>query len=115
MRCPFGGMICGRYEVYENRAAGTGRKIGLNIVVLRAEELRAARFTPCFNGRREKEKAPAAEAAGALKGREAGPVSQGTVESYFWPLSTGGVPLWSCGTPTNTDPEQLPPLPSCAA
>lgn len=28
---------CGRYEVYENRAAGKGRKIGLNIVVLPAE------------------------------------------------------------------------------
>jgi len=28
---------CGRYEVYENRAAGKGRKIGLNIVVLPAK------------------------------------------------------------------------------
>jgi pimeloyl-ACP methyl ester carboxylesterase len=28
---------CGRYEVYENRAARTGRKIGLNIVVLPAK------------------------------------------------------------------------------
>jgi hypothetical protein len=28
---------CGRYEVYENRAAGNGRKIGLNIVVLPAK------------------------------------------------------------------------------
>ena len=27
-------VLCGRYEVYENRAAGKGRKIGLNIVVL---------------------------------------------------------------------------------
>ncbi len=30
-------VLCGRYEVYENRAAGTGRKIGLNIVVLPAK------------------------------------------------------------------------------
>src|SRR5882672_4825941 len=28
---------CGRYEVYENRAARKGRKIGLNIVVLPAK------------------------------------------------------------------------------
>jgi hypothetical protein len=28
---------CGRYEVHENRAARTGRKIGLNIVVLPAK------------------------------------------------------------------------------
>ena len=28
---------CGRYEVYENRAAGNGRKIGRNIVVLPAK------------------------------------------------------------------------------
>lgn len=30
-------VLCGRHEVYENRAAGTGRKIGLNIVVLPAK------------------------------------------------------------------------------
>jgi pimeloyl-ACP methyl ester carboxylesterase len=30
-------VLCGRYEVYENRATGTGRKIGLNIVVLPAK------------------------------------------------------------------------------
>ena len=30
-------VLCGRYEVYENRAAGTGRKIGLNVVVLPAK------------------------------------------------------------------------------
>lgn len=30
-------VLCGRYEVYENRAARTGRKIGLNIVVLPAK------------------------------------------------------------------------------
>jgi len=30
-------VLCGRYEVYENRAAGTGRKIGLNLVVLPAK------------------------------------------------------------------------------
>lgn len=30
-------VLCGRYEVFENRAAGTGRKIGLNIVVLPAK------------------------------------------------------------------------------
>jgi pimeloyl-ACP methyl ester carboxylesterase len=29
-------VLCGRYEVYENRTAGTGRKISLNIVVLPA-------------------------------------------------------------------------------
>lgn len=29
-------VLCGRHEVYENRAAGTGRKIGLNVVVLPA-------------------------------------------------------------------------------
>src|SRR5262245_47229171 len=31
-----GEALCGRYEVYENRAARTGRKIGLKIVVLPA-------------------------------------------------------------------------------
>jgi pimeloyl-ACP methyl ester carboxylesterase len=30
-------VLCGRYEVYENRAARQGRKIGLNIVVLPAK------------------------------------------------------------------------------
>ncbi|HEV8581227.1 MAG TPA: alpha/beta fold hydrolase [Thermoanaerobaculia bacterium] len=30
-------VFCGRYEVYENRAARNGRKIGLNIVVLPAQ------------------------------------------------------------------------------
>ena len=30
-------VLCGRHEVYENRAAGTGRKIGLKIVVLPAK------------------------------------------------------------------------------
>jgi pimeloyl-ACP methyl ester carboxylesterase len=30
-------VLCGRYEVYENRAALKGRKIGLNIVVLPAQ------------------------------------------------------------------------------
>ena len=30
-------VLCGRYEVYENRAASTGRKIGLHIVVLPAK------------------------------------------------------------------------------
>jgi pimeloyl-ACP methyl ester carboxylesterase len=30
-------VLCGRHGVYENRAAGTGRKIGLNIVVLPAK------------------------------------------------------------------------------
>src|SRR5882672_10605794 len=30
-------VLCGRYEVYENRAARKGRKIGLNIVVLPAK------------------------------------------------------------------------------
>ena len=30
-------VLCGRHEVYENRAAGTGRKIALNIVVLPAK------------------------------------------------------------------------------
>lgn len=30
-------VLCGRYEVYENRAAGAGRKIGLKIVVLPAK------------------------------------------------------------------------------
>jgi pimeloyl-ACP methyl ester carboxylesterase len=30
-------VLCGRYEVYENRAESKGRKIGLNIVVLPAE------------------------------------------------------------------------------
>ncbi len=35
-------VLCGRYEVYENRAAGTGRKIGLNIVVLPAKTPDAA-------------------------------------------------------------------------
>ena len=30
-------VLCGRYQVYENRAAGAGRKIGLNIVVLPAK------------------------------------------------------------------------------
>jgi len=30
-------VLCGRYEVFENRVAGTGRKIGLNIVVLPAK------------------------------------------------------------------------------
>jgi pimeloyl-ACP methyl ester carboxylesterase len=29
-------VLCGRHEVFENRAAGTGRKIGLNLVVLPA-------------------------------------------------------------------------------
>lgn len=32
-----GEVLCGRYEVYENRIARKGRKIGLNIVVLPAE------------------------------------------------------------------------------
>ncbi|HVR99047.1 MAG TPA: alpha/beta fold hydrolase [Thermoanaerobaculia bacterium] len=35
-------VLCGRYEVYENRTAGTGRKIGLNIVVLPAKTPDAA-------------------------------------------------------------------------
>ena len=35
-------VLCGRYEVYENRAAGTGRKLGLNIVVLPAKAPDAA-------------------------------------------------------------------------
>ncbi|HEY7215155.1 MAG TPA: alpha/beta hydrolase [Thermoanaerobaculia bacterium] len=35
-------VLCGRYEVYENRAARTGRKIGLNIVVLPAKTPDAA-------------------------------------------------------------------------
>ncbi len=35
-------VLCGRHEVYENRAAGTGRKIGLNIVVLPAKTSDAA-------------------------------------------------------------------------
>jgi len=30
-------VLCGRHEVYENRAAGTGRKISLNVVVLPAK------------------------------------------------------------------------------
>src|SRR5438552_16376578 len=30
-------VLCGRYEVYENRTARKGRKIGLNIVVLPAK------------------------------------------------------------------------------
>ena len=30
-------VLCGRYDVYENRAAKSGRKIGLNIVVLPAK------------------------------------------------------------------------------
>ncbi|HEV7671365.1 MAG TPA: alpha/beta hydrolase [Thermoanaerobaculia bacterium] len=30
-------VLCGRHEVYENRAAGTGRKIALNVVVLPAK------------------------------------------------------------------------------
>ena len=30
-------VLCGRHEVFEDRAAGTGRKIGLNIVVLPAK------------------------------------------------------------------------------
>ncbi|HYS05763.1 MAG TPA: alpha/beta fold hydrolase [Candidatus Dormibacteraeota bacterium] len=35
-------VLCGRYEVYENRAARKGRKIGLNIVVLPAKGPRVA-------------------------------------------------------------------------
>ncbi len=35
-------VLCGRYEAYENRAAGTGRKIGLKIVVLPAKTPDAA-------------------------------------------------------------------------
>jgi len=35
-------VLCGRYEVYENRTAGTGRKISLNIVVLPAKTPDAA-------------------------------------------------------------------------
>jgi hypothetical protein len=34
---------CGRYEVFENRAARSGRKIALNIVVLPATGPKAAR------------------------------------------------------------------------
>jgi len=30
-------VLCGRYQVYENRAARKGRKIGLNVVVLPAK------------------------------------------------------------------------------
>ena len=30
------GALCGKYEVFEDRATGTGRKIGLNIIVLKA-------------------------------------------------------------------------------
>src|SRR4051812_20584396 len=54
----------------------------------------------------KKGNSPAGRAAGELMGRSCGTGSQGTVESYFWPLSTGGAPLWSCGTPTSTAPEQ---------
>jgi pimeloyl-ACP methyl ester carboxylesterase len=31
-----GQALCGRYEVWENRAAGAGRKIALNVIVLKA-------------------------------------------------------------------------------
>jgi pimeloyl-ACP methyl ester carboxylesterase len=35
-------VLCGRYDVYENRAAGTGRRISLNVVVLPAKTKPAA-------------------------------------------------------------------------
>ena len=35
-------VLCGRHEVFENRATGAGRKIGLNIVVLPAKSPQAA-------------------------------------------------------------------------